>query len=183
MGRVYWTRSRCFREAKKYKRITDFRFYASGAFRSAYNNGWLGDYTWFRKYKKWTKEECMDIALKYHTKNEMRNNSPAAYWFAYKRGWVDEYWWFIDWEVAKDEWGKVIGYAIRVYAEKGLDECKEECRRKSEDETLGDEVRKLYRYVADSSTEKWFTWAKKNWYYYYPEKRYFKKKKKDNEKN
>lgn len=176
MRRVYWTKERVDREARKYRTLTDFRFYASGAYTVAMRNGWLKGYGWFRHKEKWTRERCEGEALKYHSRTEMYRGSRGAYDAALRNGWMDDYWWFIDWEKAKGKWGGVFGEAIRLYAERGMEGFREEYRRRSADPGYGEEERKLYRYFADAANERWFRWAKLHWYYYYPEKRGFKKK-------
>lgn len=43
----YWTKERCFEEAKKYSMLNKFRYGSPGAFDSAWTNRWVKDYTWF----------------------------------------------------------------------------------------------------------------------------------------
>lgn len=156
------------REAKKYKCLQDFRFFAAGAFRAALKNGWIDDYPWLRVNVKWTKDKCMEIALKYHTRTEMHRKNNAAYMAAYRHGWLDDYWWFMDWDSVKDEWGEAMSEAIKVYVEKGLEACREEYRKKSEDKDTDENLRKLYKYMADAMTDKWFSWCRLKWRHYYP---------------
>lgn len=176
MRRIYWTKERVDSEAKKYNTISDFRYFASGAYAVAKRNGWLKYYGWFKHKEKWTKERCEDEALKYHSRTEMYRGSRGAYDAALRNGWLKDYWWFIEWDKIKDKWGKIYGEAIRIYAERGLEVCKNEFILKCMNEEYDVEERKLYKYIADAANEKWFRWAKLNWYYYYPEKRGFKKK-------
>jgi hypothetical protein len=39
----YWTKTRCLKEAWKYKSMSDFRKHCPSAFNIAWRNGWLDD--------------------------------------------------------------------------------------------------------------------------------------------
>lgn len=45
----YWDYDNCFSEAKKYKSIIAYQKGSSGSYNAARKNGWLKDYTWFKK--------------------------------------------------------------------------------------------------------------------------------------
>lgn len=47
--RNYWNYENCYSEAKKYKTIVAYQKGSSGSYNSARKNGWLKDYTWFKK--------------------------------------------------------------------------------------------------------------------------------------
>lgn len=42
----YWTKDKCYEEAKKYRNRDQFNKNCSSAYRSALNNGWLEEYDW-----------------------------------------------------------------------------------------------------------------------------------------
>lgn len=107
MGRKpngYWTKERCFEEAKKYRYQTEFHKKAGGAFSVAYKNGWLKDYKWFEDGNKlfsdskriWNFESCMNLAKQCRTKSEFKSKNAAAYQVARKKGWLSDYTWFED---------------------------------------------------------------------------------------
>lgn len=47
--RGYWDYEHCYSEAKKYKSIREYQKGSSGSYRVAHKNGWVKDYTWFKK--------------------------------------------------------------------------------------------------------------------------------------
>lgn len=47
--RGYWNYEHCYSEAQKYKSIRAFQKGSSGSYRVAHKNGWIKEYTWFRK--------------------------------------------------------------------------------------------------------------------------------------
>ena len=92
-----WTRVTCYEEAKKYKTRSEFSKGSSGAYKAALVNGWLDDYTWFKRPKpsnyKWTYEACREEAKKYKTRTEFcRGCKSAAYNVSRRNGWLDD--WF-----------------------------------------------------------------------------------------
>ena len=96
----YWNYEMCYEEAKKYNTRTEVLKKQNGAYESALKNGWLDDYTWFKRPKpsnyKWNKESCYEEALKYNTRNEFRKGSSGAYAAALKNEWLDNYTWLVD---------------------------------------------------------------------------------------
>lgn len=93
----YWTRERCYVEAKKYHLRSAFQKDSFGAYKIALNKGWLDDYTWFEECKKgnnyWTRERCYDVAKRYKSYAGFRKHSKGAYGAACKNGWLDDYTW------------------------------------------------------------------------------------------
>jgi len=96
----YWNDyERCFNEAKKYKTRSEFQYAkgASRAYKTAVQNGWIDDYTWFQPKKKqsgyWTKESCEAEARKYTSSSQFKKNSGAAYTISLRNGWFKEYSW------------------------------------------------------------------------------------------
>ena len=60
IGQGKWNRKTCYKEAKKYKTLTDFEYGSSGAYSAARINGWLIDYTWFAVLRKeWNKQTVL----------------------------------------------------------------------------------------------------------------------------
>lgn len=96
----YWTKERCYDEAKKYKSKVEFQQKSGSAYVTAKKNGWMDDYTWFERpivhNKKWTYETCLEEAKKYKTKTEFKNNNSGAYNVAYRNGWFVDYTWLED---------------------------------------------------------------------------------------
>ena len=93
----FWTKERCYGEAKKYKSKNGFHKESSGAYKVALKNGWLADYTWFDETKKennyWTFERCYDEAKKYKSFAEFRKTCISAYGAARKNGWLCDFTW------------------------------------------------------------------------------------------
>jgi predicted GIY-YIG superfamily endonuclease len=93
----YWTYDRCYQEAKKCVSHTDFQQKSPSARCAALRNGWIKDYTWFKKkispYVYWTFDRCLEEAKKYKTKNDFRINSYDAYRVSLKEKWMKEFSW------------------------------------------------------------------------------------------
>lgn len=93
----YWTYERCYEEALKFKKKTDF-LNAKGlsrAYKVARANGWLKDYTWFKDYSKphgyWTYDACKAEAAKYEKRNQFKEAQPGAYTKSRINGWLDDF--------------------------------------------------------------------------------------------
>lgn len=94
IGQGKWNRRTCYKEAKKYKTLTEFEYTSSGAYAAAQRNGWIKDYSWFAVLKQnWSKERCYSEAKKYTTRGGFCNGCFGAYNKALKEGWIDEYTW------------------------------------------------------------------------------------------
>ena len=97
----YWTKEKCYEEAKKYSYITEFLRACAGAYNVAWKNKWLKDYTWFmskgeavtKARTKWTYEACYELATKYKTRMEIKNASQGAYDAIRSNGWMKDYTW------------------------------------------------------------------------------------------
>ena len=90
-----WDYNTCLEEAKKYKTRGDFNVGCGSAYKVAWSNNWLDDYTWFEDGRAayWTKTRCYEEAKKYKTRTEFYKNSGGAYVMARKNGWLNEYTW------------------------------------------------------------------------------------------
>ena len=93
----YWTYERCYEEALKFKKKTDF-LNAKGlsrAYKVARANGWLKDYTWFKDYSKphgyWTYDACKAEAAKYEKRNQFKEAQPGAYTKSRINGLLDDF--------------------------------------------------------------------------------------------
>ena len=98
----YWNiKENVFAEAKKYKTKIEFKKGCSGAYKSAYYNGWFADMPWLGKrsvcnfYGKkprgyWTRERVFEESKKYKTRSEFKKNCPCAYSAARQKGWLNE---------------------------------------------------------------------------------------------
>lgn len=89
----YWTKERCYEEAKKYTNREQFNKGSSAAYHSALNHGWLDDYTWFKKPFLWTEELCYEEAKKYTSKKDFEKNCSGGYSAALRNKWLDNYIW------------------------------------------------------------------------------------------
>jgi predicted GIY-YIG superfamily endonuclease len=90
-----WTKSKCISIAKKCVSRSDFKKKFSGAWDSAYNNGWLIEvYTYLKNPNnltiKWTKENCRIICNKYLSYSEFIKNEPKLYDAILQKKWLIE---------------------------------------------------------------------------------------------
>lgn len=91
------------------------------AYKKAYKNGWIKDYTWFesthdvmsKSFTIWTKEKCHKEALKYKSRGELKKMCPSVYSKARINGWLKDYTWF------ETQWEKKWNYET----------CKEEAKK------------------------------------------------------
>lgn len=91
----YWTKEQCYKEAKKYNYMVEFRHESASAYTIARREKWLDDYDWLiKKHKHWTYQECFEIAQKYSTKTDYKNASPSAYAASLDNEWLGDYIWF-----------------------------------------------------------------------------------------
>lgn len=99
---LFWTKDRCFVEAKKYKSRTEFQYAkgASSAYKIALRNGWIDDYDWMTPKAKpsgyWDDyDRCYEEAKKYKTRTEFQyaKGASRAYKASVKNGWIDDYTW------------------------------------------------------------------------------------------
>ena len=96
--RKKWTKDAVFNESKKYSLRSDFKKNSSGAFRVAYENGWLTEMVWLKapirnKPTKWTREAVFEESKKYSTTTDFNVKNATAYAVAYENGWLDEMVW------------------------------------------------------------------------------------------
>ena len=101
-SKLYWTKEKCYEEAKKYKTRTEFQ-YAKGAniaYRISVENGWINEYEWMTPMAKpnryWDNyERCYEEAKKYKTRTEFQyaKGASRAYKYSLKNGWIDSFRW------------------------------------------------------------------------------------------
>lgn len=95
-GRNYWTKEKCIKEAKNYKKRTKFARGSESAYNSARNNKWLDEVcSHMGKVDKnpkgyWTKERCVKEALKHSSKKELYKKSSGAYMSMLNNNWLLE---------------------------------------------------------------------------------------------
>ena len=103
----YWTRERCYDEAKKYLTKAELRKNNQTVYNAARRNGWLDDYTWLADKKRpngyWNRETCFEEAKKYKSRNEFQDNSKGAYYVAANNGWLDDYTWLVNQNIKWNE--------------------------------------------------------------------------------
>ena len=95
MPRGYWTKQRCFEEARKYDSQKEFQEKAGGAFTALKRNGCLKEACAHMEADKhmpgyWTKEKCREEAKKYSTKSAFRKGCQGAYSAAWTNAWIDD---------------------------------------------------------------------------------------------
>lgn len=91
----YWDYESCYKEAKKYQFLVDFRKGSASAAVIARRNGWLKDYDWLIKKKKhWTYKECFNLAKRHTTQVEFKSACPSAYKASIEYEWINDYTWF-----------------------------------------------------------------------------------------
>lgn len=114
MGKSKWNKETVEKEAKKYSIKNDFRRKSSGAFKYAYRNNLLKNFTWFVKKPipmwHWNKENCEKESHKYKTRSEFKEKSSGAYEAARKNGWLNDYIWLENKNVLKDKIDTIYGY-------------------------------------------------------------------------
>lgn len=95
-GNLKWTKEKCIKEAKKYKKRTKFARESNSAYNSARNNNWLEEVcSHMEKIDKkpkgyWTKKRCAKEALKHKSKKNLYEKSPGAYMAMFNNKWFDE---------------------------------------------------------------------------------------------
>lgn len=99
LGSGKWNYKSCYKEAKKYKTLKDFRKKSPAAYNVACKNKWQDDYEWLKTIEHkggyWTYEKCYKEAEKYKTRTEFQKNSGSAYDKSLKEKWIDDYFWFL----------------------------------------------------------------------------------------
>ena len=95
--RGYWNYERCYLAAKECSCKSDFDKNYRQAYKVSLKNGWLFDFTWFKKPKNknfiYTDEVCRNEALKYKSVKEFRELSPNYYNASNKFGYIDSFDW------------------------------------------------------------------------------------------
>lgn len=93
----YWTYEKCYEEAKKYTFRADFQRKSNKAYKSAFRNKWLDDYTWMKTppahNKKWNYDTCLNAAKEFDNYTSFIKTYPKAANLARKEGWISEYFW------------------------------------------------------------------------------------------
>lgn len=91
----FWSKEQCYKEAKKYQYLVEFRHESASAYTIARRENWLNSYTWLiKKRKKWKYSECLELAKKYNRRSEYKNGCPSAYVASLENEWMDDYTWF-----------------------------------------------------------------------------------------
>lgn len=98
LGSGKWNYDACYKEAKKYKLLKDFRKKSSSAYSAACRYGWKNDYTWLKAFCHergyWDYDRCYEEAKKYKTRKQFQVGSVSAYCKALNEKWLDDYIWF-----------------------------------------------------------------------------------------
>ena len=90
----YWTYERVKKEAKKYKRKSDWFSKSRGSYNAAYGNGWFDKvFAHMPSSRKprgyWTKDKVRREAKKYQLLKDFREKSLGAYSAALENGWFE----------------------------------------------------------------------------------------------
>lgn len=92
-----WSKETVFEESKKYSSRSEFKKNRGGAFKVAYENGWLFEMDWLKHPEpqpiKWTHEAVLEESKKYSSITEFNDKNASAYAVARKNGWLDEMTW------------------------------------------------------------------------------------------
>lgn len=92
-----WSKETVFEESKKYSSRSEFKKKRGGAFKVAYENGWLAEMDWLKhpvpQPIKWTHDAVLEESKKYSSITEFNDNNASAYAVARKKGWLDEMIW------------------------------------------------------------------------------------------
>lgn len=116
--RRIWTKEACYELALQCKSRSDLKKHNAQAYKTARQNGWLEDYTWFRSgFKifqeegiKWTYEACRDEAKKYKSRSEFCKKCVGGYTRALDRGWIEDFTWLKNENVFSDEADSIYAY-------------------------------------------------------------------------
>lgn len=97
LGSGKWNYKSCYKEAKKYKTLKEFRKKSPAAYNVVCKNGWQDDYVWLKtlthKPGYWTYDRCFKEAQQYKTRRQFQTGSGSAYDKASKEKWLDDYVW------------------------------------------------------------------------------------------
>jgi hypothetical protein len=94
--RNYWTKERCFEEAKNYNTKAEWKTGSGSSYYASRKQGWHEEcIKHMRKSKRpngyWNnKERCIESAKKFNTKFEWSKNEGGAYNAANRNGYIDE---------------------------------------------------------------------------------------------
>lgn len=84
-------------ESRKYSSRSGFRWGNPSAYRSALDNGWIDEMTWFKRPQnynlKWTRENVFAESHNYDSRGAFKKGCPTAYRVANTNGWLDEMTW------------------------------------------------------------------------------------------
>ncbi len=91
-GKIIWTYETIKNVALKFNKKSEFRKNYSGAYDSAWKNGWLNDICSHMNNKiHLTKELCFNEAIKYNSRTDLFYNNRYVYEISKKNGWLNEF--------------------------------------------------------------------------------------------
>lgn len=181
----YWNKTRCKREAMRFKSYSDFYTYSQSAYRRAQEMGWLKDYTWLERSHKvwrWSEETVMEEARKYNTRSQFQRGSKGAYLYAWRHGLLDKMDWFVEFDDDTVKFmNQLFGKIFRLLTSVGLSATKEWLLVESgKEDVYTENQRKLLKDWSGRVTKKWASWKKFKWKYY-DEMNWYKDRKPGNE--
>ena len=98
LGSGKWNYKSCYKEAKKYRTLKEFRENAPATYNVVCKHGWQNEYHWLNvnthKPGYWTYERCYEEAKKYSTRKKFQSGNHSAYTKSSKEKWINDYVWF-----------------------------------------------------------------------------------------
>lgn len=93
----YWTFDNCYKEAKKYTTVGDYKKLSQSSYVISVANGWTKEFTWLytkgHPKVKWTDETCIEEAKKYNGRYEFQKNNNSCYQYARIHGLLGTFEW------------------------------------------------------------------------------------------
>ena len=144
----YWTKERCYEEAKKYKGKYEFQQGNASAYYASHKNGWFEEYTWFVNPSiKWTFDTCYEEAKKYTSRLEFSEKNNSAYRVALDNGWLEYYTW-------------MLSKKRREYGYWNYETCYEEAKKYGSRKELNDNCASAYNVALKNGWLDDYTWFK-----------------------
>jgi len=105
----YWTKERCFEEAKQYNNLAELRKNKHRIYNVLLDKNYLNELcelmNWSIQKTKpngyWTKERCIEEAKQYNNLSEFRKNALTVYQITYKHNWIYEICELLNWTISR----------------------------------------------------------------------------------
>lgn len=85
----------CYKDAKQYEFVEDYKKGNPKSYRRSYENGYLEKFTWLKKKNNcdYNYNYCFNIALKYDYRAEFRQKERKVYIISIIHNWIEDYTW------------------------------------------------------------------------------------------